>query len=68
MNNSLRKRLDGVYEEPLTGSWRAEYTEGADTGLWNAAIYKHDVSEWRSHGYASLEDAREAVRGYYDNL
>jgi hypothetical protein len=68
MNHTLRKRLDGVHEESLDGSWRAEYSEAPDTGLWTAAIYRHDVSEWRNHGYGSLADARQAVREYYDRL
>lgn len=68
MNETLRKRLDGVYEEKLGGSWLAEYSEAADTGLWTAAVYKHAVSEWHGHGYASLEGARRAVREYYDAL
>jgi hypothetical protein len=68
MNNTLERRLDGIYEEFLAGTWRAEYVEAADTGLWSATVYKHDVSEWHRHGYASLDEARQAVREYYDSL
>jgi hypothetical protein len=68
MNDFLQKRLDGVYEESLGGSSRAEYSEAADTGLWIAVIYRHDVSEWHSHGYATLDEARQAAREHYDHL
>lgn len=63
---NLRKRLDGKYEETLSASWSAEYSEDADTGLWRVDLYRHDVAEWVSVGYGSLEDAREAARLHHD--
>jgi hypothetical protein len=68
MNDALRKRPDGVHEESLGENWRAEYREAADTGLWTAAIFRHDVGEWTEHGFDSLEEARQAARGHYDGL
>lgn len=68
MNDALRKRPDGVHEERLEENWRAEYSEAPETGLWTATIYRRDVSEWHGHGFASLDDARQAAREYYDAL
>jgi hypothetical protein len=68
MNDTLRKRRDGVYEEAFDRDWRADYSEAADTGLWTAVIHRHGVSEWQSHGFASLDDARQAAREHYDGL
>jgi hypothetical protein len=68
MNDDLQKRVDGVYEEVLGESWRAEYSEAPESGLWIVVIYEHDATEWQGHGYASLEDARDAAREYYDRL
>lgn len=68
MDDTVRRRRDGIYEETLGEQWRGEYSESPDTGLWVATIYRHDTSEWRKHGFASLEDARQAAREYYDAL
>jgi hypothetical protein len=64
----LVKRLDGKYEESLGEIWIAEYIENPESGLWELDILKHDVSEWHTIGYASLEDARQAAHDYYDKV
>lgn len=68
MNDNLRKRLDGTYEETLHEDWKAEYFEAADTGLWSVQLYKHDVNTWRGDGYESFEDAQQAVHEYYNQM
>lgn len=68
MTKPLVKRLDGKYEESLGEIWIAEYIENPESGLWELDILKHDVSEWHTIGYASLEDARQAAHDYYDKV
>lgn len=62
----LVKRPDGKYEESLGDIWVAEYAENSETDLWEVEVLKHDVPEWQTSGYASLEDARQAAHNYYD--
>ena len=64
----LVKRPDGKYEESLGDIWVAEYAENSETDLWQVEVLKHDVPEWQTSGYASLEDARQAAHDYYDQL
>ena len=68
MTKPLVKRPDGKYEESLGDIWSAEYAKNLGTGLWEVEILKHDVSEWHTIGYASLEDARQAAHDYYDQV
>lgn len=68
MNDTLVKRPDGKYEERLDQIWVAEYADDPATGLWEAEVFKHDVAEWHSTNYASLEDARQAVQSYYNQI
>ena len=68
MVGSLRKAQDGTLEETLGESWTVAYSEEPATGLWTAVVYKHDVIEWRSGGYASLEDARQAAEEFYKQV
>ena len=68
MTKPLVKRPDGKYEESLGEIWTAEYAENTETGLWEVEILKHDVPEWHTIGYASLEDARQAARDNYDQV
>ncbi len=58
----------GVVRERFSPQWYAEYSEDPDSGLWQAELFKHDVPEWREPGLASLGEAREAARYYYDQL
>ena len=62
----LVKRPDGKYEESLGDIWVAEYAENSETDLWEVEVLKHDVPEWQTSGYVSLEDARQAAHDYYD--
>lgn len=59
---------NGVVREHFSSVWYAEYSEDLDSGLWQAELFKHDVPEWREPGLASLSEAREAARAYYDQL
>ncbi len=68
MTEPLVKRTDGKYEESLGEILVAEYAENPESGLWEVEILKHDVSEWHTIGYASLEDARQAAHDYYDQV
>ena len=65
-DEALNKRRDGKYEERLSESWIAEYSENLDTGLWEVEIFKSDVAEWYSLDYVSLDDARKAAYNFYD--
>ena len=64
-DDALVKRLDGKYEERLSGTWVAEYSENPGTSLWEVEVFKNDVPEWRSMDFESLEDARQAVYNFY---
>ena len=68
MTKPLVKRPDGKHEEVLGEFWVAEYAENPDTGLWEVDVMKHDVPEWRSINYDSLEDARQAAHEYYEQV
>ena len=68
MIRPLVKRPDGKHEEELGENWVAEYTENPRTGLWEVDIMKHDVPEWHSTDYESLEDARQAARDHYEQV
>lgn len=61
----LTEQADGVFSELLYDSWIAEYTENAETGLWQADVFKGDVGEWKTAGFESLEEACQAVRDLY---
>lgn len=65
---ALVKRADGKYEERLNDDWIAEYCKEPQTGLWQAEVLKHDVSEWQTSGYASLEEARQSAEEYYNQV
>lgn len=62
------KRTDGKYEETLGDTWVAEYAENSETDLWDVEVLNHDVVEWQTSGYASLEQARQAAHDYYDQV
>ena len=62
----LVKRLDGKYEERLSATWVAEYSENPSTSLWEVEVFKNDVPEWHSIDFESLEDARQAAYNFYD--
>lgn len=64
--DTLVKRTDGKYEERLSDDWMAEYLEEPETGLWQVEVFKHDVSEWRTSGYMSIEEARQSAEEYYN--
>ncbi|WP_455222947.1 hypothetical protein [Kaarinaea lacus] len=64
---ALRKRVDGKYEEQLGNNWTAEYCEDPINGLIEVEILHHDVSEWFSSSYESLEEAQEAAHEYFNN-
>ena len=66
LNNTIVKRLDGIFEEQLGNRWTAQYSEDSDTGLWVVEIFNHNVPEWRSQDFTSLEEARQAAHDYYD--
>jgi hypothetical protein len=63
----LCKRVDGKYEEKLDDHWIAEYFEDPMNGLFEVEIFHHDVSRWFAANYASLEEAQEAAREYFNN-
>jgi hypothetical protein len=62
------KRTDGKNEETLGDTWVAEYAENSETDLWDVEVLNHDVAEWQTSGYASLEQARQAAHDYYDQV
>ena len=68
MNDIVVKRIDGKYEEKLDDIWSAEYAEDPATSLWEVEIFKHDIAEWHSTDYISLEDAQEAAHNYFDQI
>lgn len=68
MNDRLIKRADGTFEESLGEAWVARYTENEATGLWEVEVFEHDVVEWRSTGYGSIDDCRRAALEYYDQI
>ncbi len=68
MNDGLRQRTDGTYEEALSAAWSAEYAEDRDTGLWSAEVFHRGAAEWRGEGFATVEEARYAAKQYYDAL
>ena len=68
MAGEIVKRTDGKYEETLSGTWTAEYSEDPETGLWVVAVFKHDVLEWRETGYATLEECRRGAYEFYDQV
>ena len=62
------KRADGKYEERLEDNWLFEYFEEPQTGLWRVEVFQHNVSEWMSTDFSSLEEARESAHNYFDQL
>ena len=62
----LIKRQDGKFEQSLGGRWVAEYFENPVDGLWRVDLFLHDVPEWDSNGFQSIEEAQQAVREYID--
>jgi hypothetical protein len=62
------KRSDGKYEEKLEDNWLLEYFEDPQTGLWRVEVFQHDVSEWTSADFSSLEEAQQAAHNYFDQL
>jgi len=68
LTEPIVKRTDGKYEETLGDIWVAEYAENSETDLWDVEVLKHDVAEWQTRGYASLEEARQAAHDYYDQV
>ena len=68
LTEPIVKRTDGKYEETLGDIWVAEYAENSETDLWDVEVLKHDVAEWQTSGYASLEEARQAAHDYYDQV
>lgn len=67
-NSDLTKRIDGKYQEDLGNSWIAEYFEAPGTGLWRVELFVHDVPEWVSDGYLSLDEARQAARNHFNQV
>ncbi len=67
-NSDVTKRIDGKFEEDLGNNWTAEYFEAYETGLWRVELFIHDVPEWVSDGYLSLEEARQAVRNHFNQV
>lgn len=59
---------DGEFQEKLSKDWLAEYTEDKLSGLWQVAVYRHHVVEWQDEDYASLQDAVQAAREYYNEV
>ena len=68
LTEPIVKRTDGKYEETLGDIWVAEYAENSETDLWDVEVLKHDVAEWQTSGYASLEEARQAAHDCYDQV
>lgn len=68
LTGTIVKRTDGKYEETLGDIWVAEYAENSETDLWDVEVLKHDVAEWQTSGYASLEEARQAAHDCYDQV
>ena len=66
--SDLTKRIDGKYEEHLGNSWTAEYFESSSSGLWRVELFVHDVPEWVSDGYLSLDEARQAARNHFNQV
>ncbi len=67
-NSDVTKRIDGKFEEDLGNNWIAEYFEAHETGLWRVELFVHDVPEWVSDGYLSLEEARQAARNHFNQV
>jgi hypothetical protein len=59
---------DGEFQEKLSKDWTAEYSEDKLSGLWQVTVSKHDVVEWQDDDYASLQDAVQAAREYYNQV
>lgn len=57
---------DGEFQEKLSKDWTAGYCEDELSGLWQVTVSKHDVVEWQDDEYASLRDAVQAAREYYN--
>jgi hypothetical protein len=68
VNNTIVKHLDGTFEEQLGEKWTARYSEDPNTGLWIIEIFNHNVAEWRSQDFTSIEEAQQAAHDYYDQL
>ena len=68
VNENIVKRADGKYEEGLDEIWFAEYSEDSATGLWEVEVFKHNVAEWHSSDFTSLEEARQAAHNFYDQV
>ena len=66
--SDITKRIDGKFEEDLGNSWIAEYFEEPVTGLWRVELFLHDVPEWISDGYLSLDEARRAAWNHFDQV
>lgn len=62
------EELDGRYLERMADNLTVEYFENTETGLWDVEIYLHDVPEWKSMDYISLENAQKAAYEYYNQL
>ncbi len=60
----ITKRRDGKYEQRFGGEWVAEYMEEPESGMWRVDLFRHDVAEWVSTDYPSLEEAEHAVLSY----
>lgn len=54
----------GLSEAPE--NWTGQFYTDTQTGLWSAAVFKHDVPEWRRQGMVSLVEARQLARAYVD--
>ncbi len=65
--NKPTKRRDGKYEENLGEPWVVEYSENPENGLWKVEVFKHNVAEWVSTDYPSLEEAQQAAYNYYND-
>ncbi len=66
--STLVEQPNGIFREMLNGSWYVEYSEDPDTGLWQANVFKNDVSEWKNTDFESVEDARQAATEFYEQL
>lgn len=62
------KRSDGKYEERLVNDWLIEYFEEPLSGLWRVELFQHNIAEWTSTDFSSLEEARDAAYNYVDQL
>lgn len=68
VDHTLVKRRDGKLQERFSDAWIAEYSEHPSTGLWEVEIFRQDVCEWHALDFESLEEARLAAQGFYDQV